>query len=857
MRQRAINSIRNVLQKLKKPILWLFSGLLILFALAWAMARIYEDEVKAYFLSKLNENLNTKVEIASIDLSLIQDFPNASIILNDVKVHHSSPFTGPGHFLVASRMRFRFSLFAFFSGNYNVKRIDLENGMLQVLTSSKNISNYNIFKTSKDSSESHFKFEIDMFDVDKLDVLIDLKPSSFTSKFLITDAQVSGAFDENAFELGISSDLQFDHLNVSDTRWISDLPVDIDCKLIVDKEKQEYTFSKGKIKLSEMNVNVSGLMKFSGETPYLDLNLGGENLDISSVLSLLPESYKKEIADYDSDGDFYGDANIKGSWSGNVNPHVEAHFGIKGGTIEQKKNDIKMENVILKGTFTNGSRNSMQTSILNLSEAQFNIEGGKAEGVLKLSNLEDLTIHADFNAGLDLEEVFKFFPTGKVQDVQGRGNLDVVIDGKIGELLDSKGAVSNSISANGHLTLVGASFKIEGDTMSYRNLDASFRFSKHDVLIERFKGNAGSSDFSLNGSLINLFGYILSDDQPIGIRAQVQSRKIVLDELFGTGNSNESPDSTYKFRISPRLTMKMNARVEDLRFRKFRATGIIGDLTVRNRVLNADRLSLRTMGGKMELEGSADGSDENKILVVCQSKMANVDISQLFLQCENFGQEVITDKHIRGILTASIDLGFPISSTLVIDTKKLKAVSDITISEGRLMEFEPLNNLSRFVSLDELKDVKFSELKNKIEISNRAIIIPKMEITSSALSIFASGTHTFDNVVDYHFQLTLSDILSKKAKKAKRENEEFGIVEEDGSNRTQLFLSMSGPIANPKISYDSKGAKEKFKQDIKTEKQTVKQLLREEFGLFKKDTTLKKSNVNDQKKRKVIIEFDE
>lgn len=857
MRHKAVTSIRIILQKLKRPLVWFLSGLVVLFVIAWALARIYEDEVKAYFLSKLNENLNTKVEIASIDLSLIQDFPNASIILSDVKVHHSSPFKGPGHFLIASRISFRFSLFAFISGNYSVKRIDLENGMLQVLTSSKNISNYNILKTSSDSSDSHFKFEMEMFDVDKLDVLIDLKPSSFTSKFLITDAQISGAFDENTYELGIASELQFDNMQASGTKWISDLPIDLDCKLLVNNEKKEYSFSKGKIKLSEMQVSVAGQLNFAGENPYLDLKLGGENWDIRSVLSLLPEAYKKQIASYESDGDFYGNAHIHGNWSGSVNPHVEAQFGIQGGTIEHKENDIKMEDVALKGTFSNGSRNAMQTSVLSLTEAQFNIEGGKAEGVMMLSNFNDLAIHADFNAGLQLEDVFKFFPAGKVEQVQGRGNLDVVIDGKIGELLDSKGSVANSISANGHLTLMGASFKIAGDTMTYRNLDASIRFSKHDVIIERFKGNAGSSDFSLNGSLINLFGYLLSDDQPIGIKALVQSRKIVLDELFGTGNANESPDSTYKFRISPRLTMKMNARVEDLRFRQFKASGIIGDLTVRNRVLIADRLSLKAMGGRMELEGSADGSDENKIMVVCHSKLSNVDISQLFLQCENFGQEVITNKHIRGVLTATIDLGFPISSTLVIDTKKLKALADLTISEGRLMEFEPMNNLSRFVSLEELKDVKFSTLKNKIEISDRALILPKMEITSSALSIYASGTHTFDNVVDYHFQLTLSDILSKKAKKAKRENEEFGVVEEDGSNRTQLFLSMSGPIANPKISYDAKGAKEKFKQDLKTEKQTVKQLLKEEFGLFKKDTTLKNNKVNEQKKRKVIIEFDE
>ncbi len=154
-----------------------------------------------------------------------------------------------------------------------------------------------------------------------------------------------------------------------------------------------------------------------------------------------------------------------------------------------------------------------------------------------------------------------------------------------------------------------------------------------------------------------------------------------------------------------------------------------------------------------------------------------------------------------------------------------------------------------------LQDVRFSTLENTIEIDNEKVIIPKMEIISSALNIFVSGKHGFDNMVDYHFQLTMSDLLSKKAKKAKKENEEFGVIADDGLGRTQLFISMSGPIDDPKISYDALGAKEKFKADIKNEKQTLKQVLKEELGLFKKDSTLNDSKK--KKEKKVIIEFDE
>ena len=99
-------------------------------------------------------------------------------------------------------------------------------------------------------------------------------------------------------------------------------------------------------------------------------------------------------------------------------------------------------------------------------------------------------------------------------------------------------------------------------------------------------------------------------------------------------------------------------------------------------------------------------------------------------------------------------------------------------------------------------------------------------------------------------------MLAKKAKQAKKENNEFGEVADDGLGRTNIFLSMTGTVDNPIIKYDTKGAIQNVKQDLKVEKQTLKSILHEEFGLFKKDSTLcnKKPKTDDTK---FIIKWDE
>ncbi|MGQ0827833.1 MAG: hypothetical protein ACT4ON_05510, partial [Bacteroidota bacterium] len=114
--------------------------------------------------------------------------------------------------------------------------------------------------------------------------------------------------------------------------------------------------------------------------------------------------------------------------------------------------------------------------------------------------------------------------------------------------------------------------------------------------------------------------------------------------------------------------------------------------------------------------------------------------------------------------------------------------------------------------------------------------------------------------INYKIKLSLIVLISKKAKQAKKQNEDpdsyrDGEVADDGLGRTNIFLSMTGTIDKPVIKYDSKGAIQNVKQDLKVEKQTLKTILKEEFGLFKKDSTL--NNKTPKEDTKFIIKWNE
>ena len=204
--------------------------------------------------------------------------------------------------------------------------------------------------------------------------------------------------------------------------------------------------------------------------------------------------------------------------------------------------------------------------------------------------------------------------------------------------------------------------------------------------------------------------------------------------------------------------------------------------------------------------------------------------------------------------------------------KKLTVKSDISIEKGVLQNYEPLKGLSRFIKLKDVERVTFSTLKNQIDIHDETIFIPAMEIKSSEMTLNVAGQHKFNNEILYNVRLLLSELLANKAKKAKKENEDFGVVEDDGLGKTSIYIKITGTVDDPKYSYDSKGWKAKVVVNVIEEKQNLKKILNEEFNWFKKDSAVirdkeknkqkeqDKKKIQDKKKKeeeeKIKVEFD-
>ncbi|MFM9027062.1 MAG: AsmA-like C-terminal region-containing protein, partial [Bacteroidota bacterium] len=295
-------------------------------------------------------------------------------------------------------------------------------------------------------------------------------------------------------------------------------------------------------------------------------------------------------------------------------------------------------------------------------------------------------------------------------------------------------------------------------------------------------------------------------------------------------------DTSYKLKLHPRLSGDMNVSIGHIKFRKLKADKLTGKVQLSNQTLICQGLHFRAMEGEVSMDAIINAARKDSVIMSCDALMNKLDIKELFHELENFDQDVMTDRHVKGVVTSSIQFRSSWTRDLTIDPTKARATCDITIENGELNDFKPILQLSKYLKVKDLRNIRFSTLHNVISISNEVITIPSMEIKSTALDITASGTHDFNNLVDYRIRLYLSDVIGKKVR---QQSTEFGEVEDDGLGRMQLFLSMKGPVDDPKITYDRKAVAEKIKTDISREKATIKQIFKEEFGRTKRDSVKK------------------
>ena len=616
----------------------------------------------------------------------------------------------------------------------------------------------------------------------------------------------------------MEGDVLSNYLAIGKYQYFKNKPLVIQGNIQYLQPEKKWDIEAAEVTVNESTFLVSGI--YSGSEENINLNVDGQDTNVQTILSLLPEEISQQFKKYQSQGEVYFKGHILGSVSSDQNPELKITFGCRNASFFHPDHKKGMEEVYLAGNYYSTKANDLSKATLSLKDVRGVMESKPFSANLTLSNLKNHHIKGDFRGSLDLNSWQSFLPPGQVTKATGIMDVDIAFDGPVNYLNTNS---VDKFKTTGEIILNDLNFSLEKNSLPFQNFNGHFLFNGRDLAISDFNGTIGNSDFLINGFFRNIIAFVFSKNQPIGIEADLQALNLDLDELL-TGNIKARDQTVVgkqqytSFEINPRLALTFNCKVDNLKFRRFRGSNIEGKLKVANQIAHGQHIQFETLGGKISMNGRVDGRQKNHIRVYTKSSYQGIYIDSLFYVFENFGQDFLKDKHLRGQAFAEMDTYMAFDDHLRFKSQDLVVDAGLIIQNGELNNFEPLQKLSAYVDSQDLRHLRFADLKNNVRIKDREIHLPNMQVESNVTTIAVNGIHSFDQDINYGLKVPI-----KSSKKDK--DEYFGAIEDDGLN-TNLFLKITGTTHDYRVILDKTAVKDKIRNDLKEEKWEFRKAVR-------------------------------
>ena len=575
---------------------------------------------------------------------------------------------------------------------------------------------------------------------------------------------------------------------------------DLEVQLKMLYASDRFRINQGILKLNKAEINVLGEYK-GGRRKQIDLSLEVPRFGLGELISLLPVVNDSIFDRYHFSGNGSLKATVKGPVSDPDHLQIHSDFELTGCTARNQKTKTVISQIDVSGSVSGTNAANFK---LTLGHFASTLGKGSISGNLQITGLHDLMLQANILSDLDLKAFQDFMGLQMVESFGGmvraafdaRGKLGVIRADSIAQLLE--------YLKNGTFIFEDAGIKLKRSDLTIQHISGKATLNSL-IYLDKMSVRINDNDLLLNGKVQNLNRYLLGKGMlrsDLAVTADNFSLNTFLRYQPGlsTGKKRETA-----LLFPPRMHLKADIHTGVFDAGKFRATDAFALLTLIGDSIFIPEFSLKFPNGIISGDALVSQNKEHLLSVTCNSVPKGINIRQLFTSFNNFTQKFILDKNVNGTLNGSISFFAQWDSTLRFLPKSLKAKGTLEITDGELVQFEPMMKLSKYINLEELRLIRFKTLKNEIFIRDRLVTIPEMAIHSSAFNISVEGQQSFDNVFEYRLNVLLSEVLFNKARKKKKEMDEF-MVEENREDQTTIPLILAGTPDKFDVKFDRKRA---------------------------------------------------
>ena len=813
----------------------------LLLILPFALKGKVADIVKA----EGNKMLNAQFDFKSLNISLIRNFPSATVSLEDFWLKGNGEFKNDT-LVKAGELSATVNIMSLFGDEgFDISKIIVDQTDVHAIVLKDGKPNWDIMKPTEQVEEEQteetapIRIKLQDLEVNKLSIIYDDQQAGMYAEIKDFGGNCSGDFGSEHTLLKLKVATPSLTYSMNGVPFLNKVHINSDMNIDADFTNGVYTLKDNTVGLNAIRANIDGWVKtLANDAMEMDLKLNTNEIGFKEILSLVPAIYAKDFEGLKTKGNATFTAFAKGKLSGDsIVPQFDAKLSVKDASFHYPSMPGGVDRINIEAMVKNPGKSLDETTV-DIQPFNFVLAGQPFSMTAAVKNpISDLDFKVSANGKLDLGKVKEVYPLENTT-LNGQIDANLNLSGRFSDIEKEK---FDRIKAEGNIQL--ANMKLVLEDMPPVDIQKSlFSFSPRYLKLSQTKINIGKNDLTIDSQFENYLAFAFKGTTLKG-NLNIESNYLNLNDFMSTDstevaqNTETAVDTTATegvLRIPANIDFRMQTKLNEVLLDKMKFKNINGLLIVKDRTVDMKNLSLETMGGSVVTNGSYATPEKVSPTVKGSFALNNINFAQAYHELDVVKQLAPIFNGLKGNFSGKIQLDAPLDNTMSVNTQALQGSGNLSTKDLSLSGVKFIDQVATIVKKPGLKDIKVDNLNLNFVITDGRVTTDPFDLRLGDYNMNLSGSTGLDQTIDYKGKITLPADIGGKVR------------------LSTVDMNIKGTFTSPKVSIDmaslaknvagqifeSLGNKDNKEGNTETKEETSegkgKNFLKKTLNIFKK-----------------------
>lgn len=789
-----------------------------------------------------NKMLNAQFDFETLDISLLSQFPHASITLENFWLKGVGAFENDT-LLRAGELTAAVNLMSLFGDNgYEISKIIIDDTKVKAVVLEDGRPNWDVMKPDSvetvaeeqvDTAASPLRVQLQKFSVDNLTLVYDDRQAGMYAEVIDLDAICSGDLGSERTIIKLESETPSVTFRMGEVPFLSKAAIGANMDVDADFTTNKFTLKENTLSLNAIRATIDGWVAMTEDGMNMDIKLNSNEISFKEILSLIPAIYAKDFDGLKTSGEATLSAYAKGEMVGDsIMPEFDVNLNVKNAMFRYPSLPAGVDNINIAASVKNPG-GAMDATIIDVKTFNLSLAGNPFGMTAYVKNpISDLDFNVTAKGKLDLGKIKDVYPLEDMQ-LNGLVDADMSLNGRMSYIQKE---LYDRMQASGNISL--GDMKLQMENMPDVDIKKStFSFTPRYLKLSETTVNIGENDLTFDSQFENYIGFALKGTTLKGT-LNVASNKFNLNDFMTDGDSavvEDTPTDTTSMgviRIPDNIDFRMQVKMKEVLMNKMKFNNLNGLLIVKDSKVDMQNLSLNTMGGNVVVNGSYATPENDTPALNAGFSLNEIGFAEAYRDLDMVQQLAPIFSGLKGDFSGSIKVNTKLDENMSPVINTLSGSGSLSTKDLSLSGVKAIDMVADIVKKPSLKETKVKNLNIDFTIADGRINTKPFDLTLGDYKMNLSGSTSLDKSVDYKGTITIPSSAGKIS--------QLGTVD----------MNIGGTFSSPKVSIDMESLAKKAAGNA-VEKLANK-LLGTDSDEAKKDSTATKSDAKSKLLNKAL-----